>query len=641
NGNIRYMQTGITNPLTREKMPMLNAYKYDQLNRLNESRSYENGLSGNTWTPTSYNNEYFNSFKYDAMGNILNQNRHKRDGTEIEDLTYKYQKDGDGKLLRNRLYHINDSIASNIDSTDIDDMGVFDSLVNSININNNYAYDAEGRLVKDSTEQIDTIIWTVSGKVKEIRRSLSSENKNVIFDYDAMGNRIAKHIYNNQTQMLEKTTYYILDAQGNQMSMYEHKVDSTVVYYLAERNIYGSSRLGTTRDSVNMFLPNTLPSYGVVGNRKYELSNHLGNVLAVVNDIIYPLSDDSTNITSYEVGLAQVSDYSPFGVQLDGRTIENGYRYGFQGQEMDDEVKGEGNSINYKYRMHDPRVGRFFAVDPLAASYPWNSPYAFSENVVIHAVELEGLEKRVIHIKEQKRDGSIENRGRTNAPNDNPDGGGAQEHYSHYYFKTLDGEVKHYSEKTERGNMGDAFSDMRADNPAFFEALRVYEGIQLAQDVQLAKDIIGTVGGAAAIILSAGSASPIIIGVGITTGTVSLGLNSTKLILDLQGKYDKSSNIPGSLGESLGRAFDDVYAKIDDNYAGNLGASIGNLAEAAISLGINGKSLGVGDALVNAGLVSSWITQNGKSIKDFKTYLGKFENIMKEYDSIVKENEQK
>lgn len=319
----------------------------------------------------------------------------------------------------------------------------------------------------------------------------------------------------------------------------------------------------------------------------------------------------------------------------------DGYRYGFQGQEMDDEVKGKGNSVNYKYRMHDPRIGRFFAVDPLAASYPWNSPYAFSENVVIHAVELEGLEKRVIHIKEQKRDGSIENRGRTNAPNDNPDGGGAQEHYSYYYFKTLDGEVKHYSEKTERGNMGDAFSDMRADNPAFFEALRVYEGIQLAQDVQLAKDIIGTVGGAAAIILSAGSASPIIIGVGITTGTVSLGLNSTKLILDLQGKYDKSSNIPGSLGESLGRAFDDVYAKIDDNYAGNLGASIGNLAEAAISLGINGKSLGVGDALVNAGLVSSWITQNGKSIKDFKTYLGKFENIMKEYDSIVKENEQK
>jgi len=72
------------------------------------------------------------------------------------------------------------------------------------------------------------------------------------------------------------------------------------------------------------------------------------------------------------------------------------YRYGFQGQEMDNEVKGEGNSINYKYRMHDPRVGRFFTVDPLAYKYPWNSPYAFSENRLIDAVEFEGLESRLI-----------------------------------------------------------------------------------------------------------------------------------------------------------------------------------------------------------------------------------------------------
>ncbi|MDC9722077.1 MAG: hypothetical protein PSN34_04800 [Urechidicola sp.] len=68
------------------------------------------------------------------------------------------------------------------------------------------------------------------------------------------------------------------------------------------------------------------------------------------------------------------------------------YRYGFQGQEIDNEVKGEGNSLNYKFRMHDPRVGRFFAVDPLVARYPYNSPYAFSENRVIDGVELEGLE---------------------------------------------------------------------------------------------------------------------------------------------------------------------------------------------------------------------------------------------------------
>jgi RHS repeat-associated protein len=72
--------------------------------------------------------------------------------------------------------------------------------------------------------------------------------------------------------------------------------------------------------------------------------------------------------------------------------LSEGYRYGFQGQEKDDEIKGAGNSVNYTYRMHDPRLGRFFAIDPLAAEYPWNSTYAFSENRVVASIELEGLE---------------------------------------------------------------------------------------------------------------------------------------------------------------------------------------------------------------------------------------------------------
>jgi RHS repeat-associated protein len=68
------------------------------------------------------------------------------------------------------------------------------------------------------------------------------------------------------------------------------------------------------------------------------------------------------------------------------------YRYGFQGQEKDNEIKGEGNSLNYTFRMHDPRVGRFFAVDPLTHQYPWYSPYQFSGNRLIDMGELEGLE---------------------------------------------------------------------------------------------------------------------------------------------------------------------------------------------------------------------------------------------------------
>jgi len=87
-------------------------------------------------------------------------------------------------------------------------------------------------------------------------------------------------------------------------------------------------------------------------------------------------------------------DYYTFGMQMPGRSHQTSeYSYGFQGQLKDDEIKGEGNSVNFKFRMHDPRIGRFFAMDPLADEYPHNSPYVFSENTVVNAVELEGLEK--------------------------------------------------------------------------------------------------------------------------------------------------------------------------------------------------------------------------------------------------------
>ena len=94
------------------------------------------------------------------------------------------------------------------------------------------------------------------------------------------------------------------------------------------------------------------------------------------------------------VCLQNIYDYSPFGVSLDGRTMESDfYRYGFQRQEKDDDFKGKGNSLNFEFRIYDPRVGRFFRVDPLLNQYPHNSPYSFSENVVVNSIELEGLEK--------------------------------------------------------------------------------------------------------------------------------------------------------------------------------------------------------------------------------------------------------
>jgi len=88
--------------------------------------------------------------------------------------------------------------------------------------------------------------------------------------------------------------------------------------------------------------------------------------------------------------------YEPFGSLLPGRNYSSeSYRYGFQGQIKDDEINGAtGTSYAFEYRMHDPRVGRFWSIDPLFNQYPYYSPYAFSGNRLIDMEEFEGLEPR-------------------------------------------------------------------------------------------------------------------------------------------------------------------------------------------------------------------------------------------------------
>jgi RHS repeat-associated protein len=95
---------------------------------------------------------------------------------------------------------------------------------------------------------------------------------------------------------------------------------------------------------------------------------------------------------SNRASIRNISDYSPFGVQLSERTISSdGYRFGFQGQEMDDEIKGEGNSYDFGARMYDSRVGRWLTIDPAYKKYVGLSSYAFTANNPIMYIEIDGM----------------------------------------------------------------------------------------------------------------------------------------------------------------------------------------------------------------------------------------------------------
>jgi hypothetical protein len=454
NGNIGAMSVNI--PSLGE--PLLYGYSYDVLNRLTGMDALHNlDATSNAWTPSSLN-DFKERVSYDANGNILSYLRNGSEtftgkSNDMDNLTYTYLP---GK---NQLDHINDLVDKDLYDNDIDAQNA-----------GNYTYDAIGNLTKDTKEGINNIEWTVYGKIKKIEKS---NDINISYTYDAAGNRISKDVNGKQT-------WYVRDASGNVMSVYTAGDASVNNGDLTrtETNLYGSSRLGmstlyTNVQNIAAPVITNMPGLGTGinitftrGKKFFELSNHLGNVLATVSDAKKAVSTDGSTIDHYEANITSAQDYYPFGMLMPGRnghkvaggwstgssnvngytvpeslalnsrsdnqpgeyvaseTIRfsegfrsgaddafnatiaddsyaggttgtgagsgssealSGYRYGFNGQERSDELKGEGNSYTAEFWEYDPRIGRRWNLDPkpdvsvsVYATFS-NSPVQFSD----------------------------------------------------------------------------------------------------------------------------------------------------------------------------------------------------------------------------------------------------------------------
>jgi len=195
-------------------------------------------------------------------------------------------------------------------------------------------------------------------------------------------------------------TFYVRDQSGNIMTTYT-KTGSEIennVLKLDEVMIYGSSRLGTREVNTllsGLTVPTTTFSRSL-GLKRYEIGNHLGNVLVTFTDRKKQVQSGSS-VTGYKTYIASAQDYYPFGMIMNERKWNtSGYRFGFNGKENDNEVYGDGNWQDYGMRMYNPRIGRFPNVDPLTKQYPFYTPYQFAGNKPIMAVDLDGEEERIV-----------------------------------------------------------------------------------------------------------------------------------------------------------------------------------------------------------------------------------------------------
>jgi len=161
---------------------------------------------------------------------------------------------------------------------------------------------------------------------------------------------------------------------------------------------------------------------GEVVAQRYEISNHLGNVITVFSDRKMALDDGYHNIDSYKTHLVSSQDYTPFGMIMDFRgknAASAEYRFGFNGKEKDDEIKGTGNSLDFGARIYDPRTGRWLSIDPLFKNYPNLSSYNFCANNPICFLDINGKKIFIYYENEKGEQISYEYKSKLKPP-DNP-----------------------------------------------------------------------------------------------------------------------------------------------------------------------------------------------------------------------------
>jgi RHS repeat-associated protein len=144
-----------------------------------------------------------------------------------------------------------------------------------------------------------------------------------------------------------------------------------------------------------------------VGDANVLKENHLQdlqNLVATKSGFVYvyvsnesPVNVffDNVQVVHTRGALIEESSFYAFGLKMDGISSRAAGSMmnkdnTFQEQKFDDDLGI--NYYSFKWRNHDPQIGRFIEIDPLSEKYVYNSTYAFSENKVTGHRELEGLE---------------------------------------------------------------------------------------------------------------------------------------------------------------------------------------------------------------------------------------------------------
>jgi RHS repeat-associated protein len=249
--------------VTGEGFSGMYLYDYDEKYQLKEvlfakpnftANNYQ--LQGNTYRLTG--------MAYDPNGNIQALKRYGDNGQVQHNFAYAYQ------ATSNKLLSV-----SNYAS---------------------YTYNAIGQMTSanktDDKEKDQYVDYDVTGKVVAVYEDASKTKPTVRYTYDDRGFRLTKVAYPPADGEV-KVTWYIRDASGNVLSIYEQTGTGTPTQ--TEVPIYGAGKLATYYPANSVAADDSKTD---AGSTAYEITDHLGNVRALLkvqaNEYTATLEDDGT-----------------------------------------------------------------------------------------------------------------------------------------------------------------------------------------------------------------------------------------------------------------------------------------------------------------------------------------------------------
>ena len=297
--------------------------------------NYNGNISSMNWNANGASHSY--TFTYDGVNRMLNATHGT--GAYTEKVT-SYDKNGNIKALQRYGNGLIDNLTytySGNQLTKVEDAtGNVGGFSNGASTANEYVYDNNGNLTKDSNKGITNIAYNSLSLPSTVT---FSDGSTITYSYAANGTKLRTvHTISGTTT----TKDYCANV------VYENGVQKLL---LTEEGYVDLSA--------------STPTY------YYYLKDHQGNNRVVIN------SSGTVQETNH---------YYPFGGVF--ASTGNVQPYKYNGKELD--TKCGLNWYDYGARHYDATLGRWFAVDPLAEKYYGWSPYNYCKSSPLNRIDIGG-----------------------------------------------------------------------------------------------------------------------------------------------------------------------------------------------------------------------------------------------------------